>query len=42
MGMWNKFTTWFTGRNGIYKDQSKVDDAVAQLNAITSSNGKIE
>lgn len=40
--MWNSFTTWLTGRNGIYKDEDKINEAITQLNAIVSSGGQIE
>ena len=42
MGIWNSFTTWLTGRNGIYKDEDKINEAIQQLNAIVSSGGQIE
>ncbi len=40
--MWNSFTTWLTGRNGIYKDEDKINEAIQQLNAIVSSGGQVE
>ena len=38
MGFWNDVGTWFTGRNGIYKNDELVNEAIESLEAI---NGNI-
>ena len=34
MGWWEDFTTWVTGRNGIYEDEDKVESVKQDLNAV--------
>ena len=36
MGFWNKVGTWFTGRNGIYKDDDLVQEAIDNLSNISN------
>ena len=37
MGLGNDIATWFTGRNGVYRDSDKVDAAMENLNNIKNS-----
>ena len=37
MGLGNDILTWFTGRNGVYRDSTKVDSAMENLNNIKNS-----
>ena len=40
MGFWNNVGTWFTGRNGVYKDDDLVNQAIDNLNAISKDISK--
>ena len=37
MSFWNDVGTWFTGRNGVYKDDEKVEQALSDLENVSSS-----